>query len=162
MLVFAYKFQFYSGLLSSETGVKTINENFEEIAPRCFIYEQDNARSKAFSKLLRESYFPFDTIDVRSFTALDHLFGDSIIGYGVNRFIHLVSSQVTTYYYKFSFTGRYSAFIYPHDKPYGVHHGDDLQYIFNTNLASLIRPTDPENFIVERMTRIVEQFVHTG
>lgn len=141
--------------------MKTFNENFEEIAPSCFFYERDTARSKAFSKLLRDSYFPFDTIDVRSFGALDYLFGDSIIGYGVHKFVHLVSSQVTTYYYKFSFIGRFSFFMYPNrDRPYGTHHGDDLQYIFWLGLS--VTPQDSEWPIIDRMTRIVEQFVHTG
>lgn len=149
--------------LGSESLLKKLNDDFEETAPCCFIYERNNARSKAFSKLLRDYYFPYDTIDVRSFAALNHVYSDSIIGYGVHRFVHLISNDSNTYYYKFSYIGRHSVFKYPHDKPYGVNHADDLQYIFNTHyIGPNIEPTDPEWFMVERMTKIVEQFANTG
>jgi len=101
---------------------------------------------------------------VRSISALNNLFGDSFIGYGVHRFVHLISSQTKVYYYKMSYTSRFSLFYYPSDKPYGVNHVDDLQYPFWVDFItpSLITPLDPEDFMIERMTRVWEYFAWNG
>lgn len=111
------------------------------------------------SEALRKYYFPFDTIDVRSFDGLNRLFSDGTIGYGVHKFVHLMSNLTDVYYYKFSYIGRFSVFNYPNDKPYGVSHADDLMYIMP---GPVITPSDPEYIMVERMTRIWEQFAWTG
>lgn len=66
------------------------------------------------------------------------------------------------YYYKFTYLGSYSSFLYPRNKAFGVHHGDDRQYVLFTGYPPKIRETDPDNFMVERMTRIWEQFARTG
>lgn len=142
-----------------------MNNDFDSIAPICFRYEENTDKSKAFSKVLRKTYLPFDTIDIRSFGGLGYLFGDSLIGYSVHRLVHLISDQTPVFYYKFSYIGRHSAFLYPHDKPYGTHHGDDTQYPFQD---STFRPgreitlSDPESFMVDRMTKIFESFAATG
>lgn len=129
----------------------------------CFNYEENTAKSRAISHALREAYFVFDDIDVRSFHPLGHLFADSRIGYAVHRLVHLISNVTDVYYYKFSYVGRFSLFHYPQNSPYGVHHGDDPQYIFSVDyLSPLILPTDPEHFMIERMTTIWESFAHTG
>lgn len=138
-----------------------MNENFDEIAPHCFFYEKNTSKSRAIGRILRDLYLPFDTIDVRSFAGLNQLFSDSIIGYNVHKFAHLAANFTDVYYYKFSYVGRYSMFYYPHDKPFGVHHADDLQYAINAAyIGPMIGPSDPENIMVERMTRIYEQFAH--
>lgn len=142
-----------------------MNNDFDSIAPICFRYEEDTEKSKAFSNVLRKEYLPLETIDVRSFGGLGLLFGDSLIGYSVHRLVHLISNQTQVYYYKFSYIGRYSAFMYPHDKPYGTHHGDDTQYPFQDftfRAGREIRTTDPESFMVDRMTKIFESFAKTG
>lgn len=88
---------------------------------------------------------------------------DANTGYNVHRFAHLVSNQTDVYYYKFSYVGRYSLFNYPNDKPYGAHHADDLQYAFHLNfIGPRIETTDPENFMVERLTKIYEHFAWFG
>lgn len=145
-------------------NAKILNERFNEIAPVCFIYERDTKKSTEISETLRSTYFPFDKIDNRSFNGLSDLFSDSMIGYGVHRFVHLISNVTDVFYYKFSFIGRYSVFNYPHDdKPFGMAHADDIQYPFYVDyVGSKIMPTDPENFMVERMTRIYEHFAMTG
>lgn len=128
------------------------------------MFEKNEVKSEAeVSQILRKSYLPYDIIDVRSFTGLSNLIGDGIIGYGVHRFVGLTSEHIDVYYYKFSYVGRFSRFTYPRDKPYGVHHVDDIQYVFrSTFMGSDITDTDPESFMVERMTRIFEQFASTG
>lgn len=81
----------------------------------------------------------------------------------MHRFVHLISNFTDVYYYKFKYIGRFSVFLYPHDKPYGVHHADDLQYvIYADQTKDLIKRTDPEDITIERMTRIWEQFARTG
>lgn len=140
-----------------------MNEKFDEIGPRCFLYEPDTVRSREIGKALKESYIPFDTFDIRSFTGLSQLFGDALIGYSTHKFAHLAANFTDVYYYKFSYVGRSSLFYYPRDKPYGVHHGDDLQYIYNPGFfGPMIQTNDPENLLVDRMTRIIEHFAGTG
>lgn len=89
------------------------------------------------------------------------------IGIGVHRFVHFISNVTDVYYYKFSFIGRYSLFKYPHDRPYGVQHADDNDVLhvicmLNDYISPLYQKTDPESFVVERMTRIYEQFAWYG
>lgn len=134
------------------------------MAPICFFFEgNDLVSAKEIGQKLKNFYLPFETIDIRSFNSLNNLFADSTIGNGVHRFVHYISNYTDVYYYKFSYIGRYSFFKYPQDKPYGVHHGDDLQYVFNSNMfGPLIELSDPENTMVQKMTRIIEQFARTG
>jgi acetylcholinesterase len=150
------------GLLRNSKQLKTFNDNFEEMAPYCFFYEHDTAKSKQISQTIRKQYFPFDTIDIRSFGTLNNLYADGMLGYAEHKFVHLVSPFTEVFYYKFSYVGRFSLFNYPSDKPYGVQHGDDVQYPFYQNFWPLVKTTDPENFMVERMTKIYENFANTG
>lgn len=135
------------------------------MAPYCFGYEGGTHKSKAISAAIR-SYLPFDNIDVRSMNHLTNLFGDVNTGYSQHLFVHRINQYIPVYYYKFSYVGRFSFFNYPRGKPYGVEHGDDLQYIFRLNFPTdnfpLIEVTDPENFMVERMTRMYEHFANNG
>lgn len=155
---------FSKDILGNETLTETLNENFDEIAPSCFMFEgNDYKSSEEVSQILRKSYLPFDTIDIRSFNGLSNLIGDGLIGNGVHRFVHYISNFTDVYYYKFSYVGRFSLFNYPRNHPYGVHHGDDIQYIFKSQFVGPeIQQTDPENVVVERMTRIWEHFAWTG
>lgn len=114
-------------------------------------------------KVLRKAYLPFDTIDKRSFNGLSELLADGIIGIGVHRFIHFASNFTDVYYYKFSYVGNYSLFYYPRNHPYGVHHVDDLQYVFYfPRMSPMYRRSDSQSVMVERLTRIWEQFAWTG
>lgn len=128
--------------------------------PCLFNYEQNTARSRAFSDLLKQTFLPLDPIDVRSFDPLKKIFSD-LFGYDSHRFVHHITEHTPVYYYKFSYVGSRSRFLYPGTKPFGVNHGDDLQYTFNFG-SNPILPSDPENFMVERMTRIYESFATTG
>lgn len=144
--------------------LKTLNENFEEVAPRCFFFEENEFRTTSeIGKRLKEFYLPYEIIDIRTFNSLNNLFADGVIGNGVHRFVHYISNSTNVYYYKFSYVGRQSLFKYPNDKPYGVHHADDIQYCFNTNyIGPMITKMDPENVLVERMTSIWYSFAVTG
>lgn len=149
-------------ILQDSNLSRTLNENFAEIAPSCFFFESINLKETANS--LRECYLPrHDLIDIRSFNGLSQIFADGVIGYGVHRFVHYVSKFSNVYYYKFSFVGRHSLFKYPRVSPYGVHHVDDIQYVFTAKyVGPTIQSSDPESIAVERMTRIWEQFALTG
>lgn len=162
-LNFMSKF-FITDLLASENYTAELNENFDYVAPICFSFEGNEKKStKEVADILREAYLPHDTIDVRSFTGLKNLISDGIIGVGVHRFVRYISNFTDVYYYRFSYPGRYSRFYHPRDQPYGVHHIDDIQYIFYSFFMShFFQPADPESIIVERMTRIWEQFATTG
>ena len=113
---------------------------------------------------LGKFYLPFDTLDARAFDGLSKFMSDGVVGYGVHKFVHHVSKVIDVYYYKFSYIGRYSHFLYPRSHPYGVHHGDDIQFVLAASFigASTILIQDPEEIIVERMTRIWVQFAKTG
>ena len=118
------------------------------------------------AKALKKAYLPLQPIDIRSFNNLNNLFADGVIGIGVHRFVNYINDLDDVFYYKFSYIGRHSLFQYPHDLPYGVHHADDIQYLFDTpyvrKRGNKFLVTDPENIIVERMTRIWENFARTG
>lgn len=144
-----------------ESNLKQLNENYDDVAPNCFKYALANDR-KSIGDTLRRAYFPYDVIDARSVNNLNNFFSDAMIGIGVHRFVHFISNVTDVYYFKFSFIGRYSLFYYPHDRPYGVHHADDMQYIMSDYISPLYQKSDPESHIVERMTRIYEQFAWSG
>jgi carboxylesterase type B len=81
----------------------------------------------------------------------------------VHRFAHLIAPFTDVFYYKFTYVGRFSFFRHPGTLPYGVHHTDDLQYIIWINFISpLFTPSDPEHVIVERFTRIWQNFAESG
>lgn len=154
-------------LLNNVNYTRELNERFDEIAPTCFSYEgNDHKSTKEIGDILRGAYLPYDTIDIRSFTGLKNLISDGIIGIGVHRFVHYISNFTDVYYYRFSYTGRFSRFyatVDPVRKPYGVHHIDDIQYMFYAAFMSpMFGVGDPEHTTVERMTRIWEQFATTG
>jgi carboxylesterase type B len=113
---------------------------------------------------LGKFYAPFNTLDFRAFEGLSRMMSDGTIGYGVHKFVQLTSQFTDVYYYKFSFVGRFSRFLYPRGQPYGVHHGDDIQYVLRASFlgAETIKIMDPEEITVERMTRIWVQFAKTG
>ena len=91
------------------------------------------------------------------------LISDGSIGYGVHRLVQMISKCTDVFYYKFSYVGSHSVFKFPRNSPYGVTHSDDVQYVLNSwYIAPDASLSDPENFMIERMTRIWEQFAMKG
>ncbi|KAJ6640603.1 Esterase E4 [Pseudolycoriella hygida] len=149
-------------LLYDANATAYLNENWEEIAPTCFYFEgTEFTSSKEMAKILKKSYFPYHTIDIRSFNNLNNLFADSIIGFGVHKFVHLVNKFIDVYYYKFSYIGQSSFFYHPRNFPFGANHGDDTLYVLNYGWQE-IDLEHPDGVIVERMSRIWEQFAWSG
>lgn len=129
---FAYK---AFAIVNNETLLNPLNEKWEEIAPIIFLYERTGDHSKTVSKALKKFYFEDKPVDKSLLSNLGQLFADSTVGFGVHRAVKLISEKnnASTYYYKFSFQGRYSHFYAPDSngtKPYGVVHHDDLIYLF--------------------------------
>ena len=150
-------------LLNNKESLDLLNNKFSEIASKCFYFRGNSQKStEEIADILRKHYLPYDEIDITSFNSLHHLNADGSIGYAVHRFAHYASSFTDVYYYKFSYIGRISGFLYPRNKPYGVHHGDDNMYVLSWSNPPEIKESDPENFMVERMTRIWEQFAKYG
>lgn len=86
-----------------------------------------------------------------------------MIGFGVHRFVQLASRYTRVYYYQNSYVARYSHTYYPGDKPYGTVHHDDLLYLFVVPaVAPMFTTNDPENLMVERMTRLWTTFASQG
>ncbi|XP_037043485.1 esterase FE4-like [Bradysia coprophila] len=150
------------GILANSSFMTELNERFSDIAPRCFVYEEGTNTSKALSKQFRESYFPYDVIDARSFDDLSHLFSDSTIGYPTHLFVNLASAFIDVYYYKFSYVGSFSLFIFPRNLPFSVAHGDDIHYLVPWNFFPVIGVESPDNFVVERLLSIYENFAKNG
>lgn len=96
-----YYIPFIQGALE-ENNLKQLNENYDDVAPNCFVYSLAK-NPKSIGDILRKEYLPFDTIDARSFNHLNNFFADAVIGVGVHRFVHFISNLTDVYYYKFSF-----------------------------------------------------------
>ncbi len=139
-----------------------LNERFGDVAPDCFIYENGTDKSKAMSKNFRETYFPYEVIDARSFEDLGHFFSDSVIGYPTHLFVNLASTFIDVYYYRFSYVGSFSLFNHPRNEPYSVAHGDDIHYLVPWNFFPIIEVDNPDNFVVERLLSIYENFAKNG
>lgn len=141
----------------------SLNENFDEVAPFCFFYENGTKKSSHMSRVFKKAYFRDEPITNRSLTSLSQLFSDGYVGWSVHRLAHLISPFTDVFYYELSFIGQHSYFKHPHDSPYGVHHSDEMQYIMETGFVGpQIELRDDENRLVERITRIVAQFAEFG
>lgn len=139
-----------------------LNERFEDVAPACFIYEDGTEKSKAMSKNFRETYFPYEVIDARSFEDLSHFISDSVIGYPTHLFVNLASTFIDVYYYRFSYVGSFSLFVHPRNVPYSVAHGDDIHYLIPWTFFPAIEVDNPDNFVVERLLSVYENFAKNG
>ncbi|KAJ6641288.1 Carboxylesterase 1C [Pseudolycoriella hygida] len=149
-------------ILNSPLFMKELNDIFEDVAPRCFNYEEGTNISKAMSKHFRETYFPYEIIDDRSFEDLSNLFSDSIFGYPTHLFVNFASKFIDVYYYKFSYVGSHSLFLHPRNSPYSVAHGDDIHYLVPWMMFPIVGTDNPDNFLVERLLSIYENFAKNG
>lgn len=138
--------------------MKELNENFESVGPKCFIFDEN----RKMSDVLRETYFPYEVIDRRSFEDIGHLFSDSILGFPIHLFVNLTSKFIDVFYYKFSFSGSFSVFNYPSIYPYSVSHSDDSHYLVPYEHIPMIGIHNADNFIVERLLSIYENFARNG
>ncbi|KAF5306931.1 hypothetical protein FQA39_LY00161 [Lamprigera yunnana] len=145
---------------------KEMDEDFPRVAPISFIYERNTTRSFNISRVLRKKFLGDGPLDNSSFTGLGHLYSDSLVEFGINRGVKLISDKNTknTYYYRFSFKGRYSHVYLPNTTiPYGTVHHDDLLYMVTMSPQfPIFNVTDPEYTMVRKLTSILANFAYTG
>nr|UUB32780.1 carboxylesterase COED1 [Dendroctonus rhizophagus] len=163
---FAYK---AFGIVDNTTLLKDINEKWEDKAPISFLYERKSDHSKAVSAALKKFYLEDKAVDKSSLGKLGELYADASIGFGVNRAVKLISEKnnASTYYYKFSYQGRYSHFYTPdsnNTKPYGVVHHDDLIYLFYiSKLFPQFKENSPKEVeMVNKLTILYANFAKYG
>jgi len=140
-----------------------LDKNFEKYGPIAFLYERDTENSKTISKELRKFYLEDKPVDNSSLASLVQLYGDAIVGFGVNRAAKLLAekSNESVYYYRFNYKGRHSRFYLPDSNntaPYGVAHGDDLIYLFHNAKFPEYKENDPEIVTIEKLTTLLGNF----
>ncbi|KAK5641626.1 hypothetical protein RI129_010173 [Pyrocoelia pectoralis] len=146
--------------------LKEMDEDFERVAPIAFVYERNTTRSKYISGELRKEFLGTGRLTETARKGLGYLYADGLVGFGVNRGVKLLAAKNTesTYYYRFSYQGRYSHVTLPNSTtPYGVVHHDDLIYLFyNSLLFPKFNVTDPEYRMVKKLTTMWTDFAITG
>ncbi|XP_055857309.1 esterase FE4-like [Episyrphus balteatus] len=147
----------------NNTGLlNDISINFDKYAPQLFIFDRiDNAVDT--SNRIKKFYLKDKKIQDQPFNNFAVIFSDAIINHGVHRLVELARKYVDVYYYRFDYLGRFSLILDDNDKPRGVGHADDLQYILGTKwFEKKIDSRDSEIFMVDRITRWWASFAKTG
>ncbi|XP_054733622.1 juvenile hormone esterase [Anastrepha obliqua] len=149
-------------LLKNETTRTWLNENFEKYAPIALMYERDTPRSVEISKTLRR-YLPNGPLALpHSLQTFGKLYSDAIIGFEYHRFLDLISRFTSVYTYLFTYKGRYSHFDID-GEVYGAVHHDELLYLFHVPVMTpLFSATDPEDEVIENLTRMWTEFARKG
>ncbi|XP_011208510.2 bile salt-activated lipase [Bactrocera dorsalis] len=147
----------------NETTRRWFNEEFEKYAPIVLMYERDTLRSRSISKTMRSKYLANATLELpNTIDSFGKLYSDGIIGFEYHRFLDLISRLTTVYTYLFTYKGRYSHS--PLNKEvYGAVHHDELLYLFHVPVMTpLFKKTDPENVVIENLTRMWAEFAKNG
>ncbi|XP_036317505.1 esterase FE4-like, partial [Rhagoletis pomonella] len=160
------EYEFVGGayyILKNETTRKWLNEDFEKYAPITLMYERDTARSKHITQTLRSKYLGNSTLTFpESLDSFGKLYSDGIINFEYHRFLDLVSRATPVYTYLFTYKGRYSHFQY-NGEVYGAVHHDELLYLLRVPVMTpLFTKSDPENEIIENLTRMWTEFAKKG
>lgn len=94
-----------------------LSNDYEMAFPIIFSYERDTPESKAISTDLKRFYLGEGQVENTTQTreGIEGLYADGIIGFTVNRGVKLISakSKEDTYYYCFTYKGKYSFFYLP-------------------------------------------------
>ncbi|EDV93633.1 juvenile hormone esterase [Drosophila grimshawi] len=162
------EFEFLSGAffdLRNESIRTQLNNNWDHLAPIALLYERDTPHSKKASTVLRHEYLGNGPIaNPESLQGLGRLYSDALIGVEYHRFMRLMSPHTPIYTYYFRYKGRYSFLKHPDtNQTFGAVHHDELLYLFHVPiLTPLFNQTDPENLIIERLTRMWTEFARKG
>ncbi|XP_025833114.1 uncharacterized protein LOC108734580 [Agrilus planipennis] len=155
-------------ILTNETLLSQLDNEFNKYAPVMLVYEQNTQRSQIISDALRKFYLGDGPINNSSFTGLGQLLNDGLTGFGINRAVKVFSAKNSqpVYYYEFTYQGRYSHVYLPgtnNTVPYGVVHHDDLIYLFYiSTLFPKFTTNDPESNTVDKMIKMWANFAKTG
>ncbi|XP_022209986.2 juvenile hormone esterase [Drosophila obscura] len=163
------EFEFLSAALYDLRDANIIgkfNSDWEHYAPIAFLYERETNHSRHASRVLREKYLgSVQRLEYpQSLKGLGELYSDALIGVSFNRFVRLMAPHTPIYVYLFRYKGRYSFLKNPenHQAMGPVHH-DELLYLFHVPPESpLFRREDPENQMIERLTRMWWEFAAKG
>lgn len=142
-----------------------VNQNWETVAPRYFLYEEGTPRSRYISQELRRFYFNNQPVTRENYPILSDIYTDSASIFPVHRFGQLFAqhSRQPVYFYQFSYHGRYSLAMRNGTSPYGVIHIDDLQYLFYMQpYFPFLNVTSPEYPMMDRYTSMWTNFAQTG
>ncbi|EDX13413.1 juvenile hormone esterase [Drosophila simulans] len=164
------EFEFLSGAffdLRNESIVSRYNRDWEHYASIALLLEQNSNQSRAASRVLREKYMPesLDKLEYpKSLKGMGELLSDALIGVSFHRFLQLMSPHTPIYTYLFRYKGRYTFLKNPdNQQTIGPVHHDELIYLFHVGLLSpLLKREDPENFMIELLTRMWMEFAQKG
>ncbi|XP_014218176.1 esterase E4-like [Copidosoma floridanum] len=147
------------------TIFRNFTDNWEYAAPICFGYERNTEHSRYISGELNKFYFNSEPITLKNGRNLGVLYAEGI-SFSTQRFAKLMAkySRAPVYNYQFVYQGRYSFNIWNvTNKPYGVMHHDDLQYLFFMwFMFPMIKENDPEARMIDKMTEMWYSFAKTG
>ncbi|XP_064554514.1 juvenile hormone esterase [Drosophila montana] len=162
------EFEFLSGAffdLRNDSIREKLNANWEHFAPIALLFERDTPHSRQASAVLRNEYLGSGCIEnPGSLQGLGRLYSDALIGVEYHRFMRLMSSHTPIYTYYFRYKGRYSFLKHPDtNQTFGAVHHDELLYLFHVPiLTPLLKQSDPENLLIERLTRMWTEFARKG
>ncbi|EDW12231.1 juvenile hormone esterase [Drosophila mojavensis] len=151
-------------ILQSPSLLSAFNDNFEALAPICFLYNASSPRANNISQELHQYYFGNLPLEANSsLQALATLYSDALTGFGIHRFVHLAARATKVYQYRFAYQGGRSHIHYPEEAPYGVVHHDDLMYLFvEPSISRMFTEDDDEYRMVDLMTRMFAAFAYKG
>lgn len=94
-----------------------INNNFEQIAPRLFMYNQNASNTAHIGRTLKKKYLNNEPISEGNLRKLGEIFSDSIISHGVHRLVSLVRKHANIYYFMFSIENSFTFMLLSSNNP---------------------------------------------
>ncbi|XP_065371731.1 juvenile hormone esterase-like [Calliphora vicina] len=161
------EYEFYSlgyYTMRNDTERQYFNDDFAKYNPIYFSYERETPKSLEISAAFRSYYFQNKSLEYpESLQSFIDLYGDGAICFSL-RYLQMVSKYVPVYTYIFTYKGRYSHFVNPDtNQTLGAVHHDELLYLLNLPLLTpQFKKNDPENVIIERLTRFWFEFAKKG
>ncbi|KAH8412983.1 hypothetical protein KR009_007329, partial [Drosophila setifemur] len=163
ILIFAYLKMHFVVHLDNEPLLHDLGSNFFEYAPELFLYSPN----RSISQRLKEFYLGENTSEINeeNMVKFGQVFSDAIIGHGVHRLVELARHFTSVYYMRTEYIGErsISAPLNSENKPTGVGHADDLQYVmpglwYGTSMGE----GSSDLFMMERFTSWFAHFAKTG
>ena len=73
--------------------------DFNNLAPKCFCYWEDDKKSNKMSETLKQTFLPFADTDKSSSEGMAVIISDGFIGYPIYKFVESVSSSTDVFFY---------------------------------------------------------------
>ncbi|KAJ2944878.1 hypothetical protein O0L34_g1767 [Tuta absoluta] len=153
-------------ILKNESLVARMNAEWDRLAPISFALPPNGVETK-LARLKKEYLNDKPLVnDEASYRGMGGLYADSIMGFPINRMVHLMAqhSPKPVYYYQFAYIGQHSHYEDPDTKkPVGCMHHDDMIYLLTLSYRFPTIPLGSEDDkIVQRMTAIWYNFARYG